>query len=109
MTELVIDGWTCTELGGGQRATVARLRALLAKDARALWAIRVLDAWAAPETLGGTRSRAERHNRRAHEVTLLEGYEEAGRYEGPTPDAARLAAADALATELGDRCPRRPT
>jgi hypothetical protein len=76
-----------------------------AADARALWAVRVLDAWASrdderyvsfgpqyggpsPGNLGGHYCSLRRNDHR--DAELREGY------FGTTPDAARLAAAEAL-------------
>lgn len=88
------------------------LEAVLLRD----WAVRVLDAWAAahlnyaPRHLNYAPSNIERtdllprnHGNGCFEVWVL-----GVGYTGTNEDAARLAAADALAPELGDKCPVRP-
>lgn len=69
-------------------------------DALALWAVRVLDAHG---RLTRSNPQAPYPNRDGtYSVFSIRG-------SFADEDAARLAAADALAPELGDRCPRRPT
>lgn len=66
-------------------------------DARALWAIRALDAWA--ETAGDWARGWESCRRPgAFWVTLSDGGKQS--FHGPTPDAARHAAALAVYTSL---------
>lgn len=77
-------------------ATAAAL-SYLEEDLRALWAVRVLDRWAArgqvpfstlPNTGTATRDRG-----------AWESFSCERMYFGPTPDAARIAAAEALVAE----------
>lgn len=91
-TELAIDvvALYCPE----ESAALAELRA----DALALWAVRVLDVH------GDWRLIASE----PVSVRVYRGSLKTLIFWGATPDAARIAAAEALAPELGDKCPKRP-
>ena len=79
-------------------------------DARALWAVRVLDAWTAdrerdegPESASHTTERPTNPNNGQWITVLFSGYEgdeDTRRFYGPAPDAARLAAARAVCHEI---------
>jgi hypothetical protein len=73
---------------------LAQLRA----DARALWAVRVLDAWAArnPSKLAPATAPIAKRENVLGWTTFVLGIE----YDGASPDAARLAAAEAVFPEL---------
>ena len=100
-TETAIDvvALYCPE----ESVALAELRA----DALALWAVRVLDAWADAKP-DRAAFRTHRFDRKA--TFLCESPSASTKWwgRGDTQDAARLAAAEALAPELGDTCPKRP-
>jgi hypothetical protein len=97
----MLDRLGSTEAARVLRDTVGKLEA----DARALWAVRVLDAWASKPGLCWKLECSHGSYRVTHwsaydsEHGLLGG--------GPTPDSARIAAAKALMAEdpsLGHGC-----
>lgn len=75
-------------------------------NALALWAVRVLDAWALASATKKYRAWWECDPDQNECDLVYPGGRKS--FDGPTPDAARLAAAEALAPELGDKCPVRP-
>lgn len=67
----------------------------LLDDARALWAVRVLDAWAwANNERWDMRAYPDDDGEEPHTATL--GFDEDDYHSATTPDAARLAAAEAV-------------
>ena len=76
---------------------LASENAKLEADARALWAVRVLDAWAKEQL--GRRWCVEIADEDAWRCKLFGTSIKAGEHYGPTPDAARIAAAEALVAE----------
>ena len=75
---------------------IRRLCSALEADARALWAVRVLDAWAAKQPGRPTSPSPNRTEHGDWWVWITAG----GYHIGPDPDAARLAAATALYPDL---------
>lgn len=92
----------CEHCGESARAEISASMAKWRADARALWAVRVLDAWA--DQVPGMRevrcSKTLTEGSRASVCQLFEHARGSKYHYGHDRDAARLAAADAIFGEL---------
>ena len=112
MPECGYPGCHGTHLGYGPGAGFCKAHydTLLMRpsDARALWAVRVLDAWAerkpalafTTEFFGCAATGVPSEDDHSEDWACVARNSSALRYLGSTPDAARLAAADAVFPEL---------
>jgi hypothetical protein len=79
-----------------------------AGNALAVWADDVLDLWMSADPRRNVVQR-RRWDRVQYEIELqFEGPGASELYFGPTPRAARIAAAKAIEQDLGEGCPKRP-
>ena len=96
------DQWCGSETCPRGCASAAKLIVEVAEVGRRDWAVRVLDAWASPGETPGLRYGVEFDEDEQRIECLLVGTRPVKNraFYGPTPDSARLAAAEAVWPEL---------